>query len=49
MTTGVTIPLALNPLGCVVAARDLPKHAEEPLRCAACRSQVILKQGEART
>ncbi|WP_423382140.1 competence protein CoiA family protein [Burkholderia sp. LMG 32019] len=45
----MTIPFALNPLGRLVAARDLPKHAEGPFRCAACRSPVILKQGEVRT
>ncbi|WGS45210.1 competence protein CoiA family protein [Burkholderia sp. JSH-S8] len=45
----MTIPFALNPLGRLVAARDLPKYAEGPFRCAACRSPVILKQGEVRT
>ncbi|MCA8494019.1 competence protein CoiA family protein [Burkholderia arboris] len=45
----MTIPFALNPLGRLVAARDLPKHAEGPFLCAACRSPVILKQGEVMT
>ncbi|MDF3099064.1 competence protein CoiA family protein [Burkholderia sp. BCCIQ04A] len=42
----MTIPFAVSPLGRLVAARDLPKHAKGPFRCAACRSPVILKQGE---
>ncbi|WP_175239317.1 MULTISPECIES: competence protein CoiA family protein [Burkholderia cepacia complex] len=42
----MTIPFAVSPLGHLVAARDLPKHAKGPFRCAACRSPVILKQGE---
>lgn len=46
MKAGLTIPFAVSPLGRLVAARDLPKHAKGPFRCAACRSPVILKQGE---
>ncbi|WP_238467391.1 competence protein CoiA family protein [Paraburkholderia tagetis] len=45
----MTIPFALDPLGHLVAARDLPKLAPGPFRCAACQSPVILKQGETRT
>ncbi|MFA8327418.1 competence protein CoiA family protein [Burkholderia ubonensis] len=44
----MTIPFAVSPLGRLVAARDLPKQAKGPFRCAACRSLVILKQGEVR-
>ena len=49
MKAGLTIPFALNALGHVVAARDLPKQARGPFRCAACQRSVILKQGEVRT
>lgn len=48
MKAGLTIPFALDPLGHLVAARSLPKQAQGPFRCAACRSPVILKQGEVR-
>ncbi|MEM5371635.1 competence protein CoiA family protein [Paraburkholderia azotifigens] len=44
----MTIPFALNALGHVVAARDLPKQAPSPFRCAACQKPVTLKQGKVR-
>ncbi|WP_185702635.1 competence protein CoiA family protein [Burkholderia sp. Bp8991] len=42
----MTIPFALDPLGRLVDARALQKHAQGPFRCAACRCPVILRQGE---
>lgn len=49
MKAGLSIPFALDPHGRLVAARDLPKHAPGPFRCAACQSPVILKQGDVLT
>lgn len=49
MKASLTIPFALDSHERLVAARDLPKLALGPFRCAACRSPVILKQGEVRT
>lgn len=49
MKIALTIPFALDMLGRLVAARDLPKPAPGPFQCAACRSPLVLKQGEVRS
>ena len=48
MKAGLTVPCALDMLGRIVVARDLPKHAPGPFLCAACRSPVLLRQGAMR-